>query len=58
MLMDCDFVRVGFEDNIYLPNGRPAHHNHQLVEAIVRIAREFGRAPATVSEVRAALTLA
>ena len=42
MLMGCDFVRVGFEDNIYLPDGRPARHNYQLVEAIVRLAREFG----------------
>ena len=56
-LMGCDFVRVGFEDNIYLPNGRPAQHNYQLVEAMVRIAGEFGREPANVADARAALTL-
>ncbi len=58
MLMGCDFVRVGFEDNIYLPDGRPARHNYQLVEAIVRLAREFGREPATAGDARAALALA
>jgi 3-keto-5-aminohexanoate cleavage enzyme len=52
LLQDCDIVRVGFEDNIYLPNGEPAQHNHQQVEAMVRIAREFGREAATVAEAR------
>ncbi len=53
VLMGCDIVRVGFEDNIYLPNGRPAHRNADLVEAMVGIARTFGREPATVGEARA-----
>ncbi|MEX0802357.1 MAG: 3-keto-5-aminohexanoate cleavage protein [Candidatus Binatia bacterium] len=57
VLMDCDIVRVGFEDNIYLPNGKPAQHNHQLVEAMARIGREFGREPATVGEARTVLGL-
>lgn len=57
VLMGCDIVRVGFEDNIYLPNGRAAQHNHQLVEAMARIAREFGREPATVDEAKAVFGL-
>lgn len=52
VLMGCDIVRVGFEDNIYLPNGRPAQHNYQLVEAMADIAQKFGREPASVSEAR------
>jgi 3-keto-5-aminohexanoate cleavage enzyme len=50
--MGCDIVRVGFEDNIYLPNGRPAKSNAELVEAMVRIARDLGREVATVDEAR------
>ena len=50
--MGCDIVRVGFEDNIYLPDGRPARHNHELVAAMARIARDFGREPATTDEAR------
>ena len=50
--MGCDIVRVGFEDNIYLPNGQAAQHNHQLVEAMARIARDLGREVATVDEAR------
>ncbi len=52
LLMDCDIVRVGFEDNIYLPDGSVACHNGEIVEAIVKIARIFGREPASVSEAR------
>ena len=52
LLEGCDIVRVGFEDNIYLPNGKAAAHNHNQVEAMVRISREFGREPATVAEAR------
>ncbi len=36
--MGCDIVRVGFEDNIYLPDGRPAQRNDQLVDAMAKIA--------------------
>ena len=50
--MGCDIVRVGFEDNIYLPDGKPARHNHELVAAMARIARDFGREPATTDEAR------
>ncbi len=34
LLMDCDIVRVGFEDNIHLPDGSVARHNGELCEAI------------------------
>ena len=50
--MGCDIVRVGFEDNIYLPDGNPAKQNYQLVEAMAQIAEKFGREPATVAEAR------
>jgi 3-keto-5-aminohexanoate cleavage enzyme len=52
LLMDCDIVRVGFEDNIYLPDGKAARHNGELVEAIADIAGRFGREPASVAEAR------
>lgn len=50
--LGLDIVRLGFEDNIYLPNGKPAQHNHQLVEAMVRIATDLGREIATVDDAR------
>jgi len=36
-------VRVGLEDNIYYSKGVLAKNNAELVERVVRIAREFGR---------------
>ena len=45
-------VRVGWEDNPYLPDGTPSRSNAELVEAIVRLARLMGREPATVPEAR------
>ena len=50
--MGCDTVRVGFEDNIYLPTGKAGEHNGQLVQSIVEIAGIFGREPASVAEAR------
>ncbi len=50
-------VRVGFEDNIYLSKGVPAKSNAELVEKIVRIAKELGREIATPDEARAILHL-
>jgi 3-keto-5-aminohexanoate cleavage enzyme len=49
-------VRVGLEDNLYLPDGSLAS-NPLLVEKIVRIAREIGREIATPDEARAILGL-
>lgn len=36
-------VRVGFEDNVYLSKGVLAKSNGELVEKVVRIAKELGR---------------
>jgi uncharacterized protein (DUF849 family) len=44
-------VRVGLEDNLYYGPGQLAT-NVQLVERIVRIARELGYEPATATEAR------
>jgi 3-keto-5-aminohexanoate cleavage enzyme len=49
-------VRVGLEDNLYLPDGSHAS-NPRLVEKIVRIAREIGREIATPEEARVMLEL-
>ncbi|MEJ5258239.1 MAG: 3-keto-5-aminohexanoate cleavage protein [Fervidobacterium sp.] len=45
-------VRVGFEDNIYYRKGELATSNAQLVERVVRIAKEVGREIATPQEAR------
>ncbi len=43
-------VRTGLEDNIYYTRGELAKSNAQMVERMVRIAREIGREPTTVEE--------
>ncbi len=58
MAMGCDIVRVGFEDNIYLPDGKPARHNHELVHATAQIARALGREVASVEDAREIFGLA
>lgn len=50
-------VRVGFEDNIYLGKGQKARSNGELVEKVVRLARELGREIATPDEARGILSL-
>jgi 3-keto-5-aminohexanoate cleavage enzyme len=50
-------VRVGFEDNIYLSKGVPAKSNAEMVEKVVRIARELDREIATPAEARKILGL-
>jgi len=50
-------VRVGLEDNIYYSKGVLAKNNAELVERVVRIAREFGREVATPQEARRILNL-
>jgi 3-keto-5-aminohexanoate cleavage enzyme len=45
-------VRVGFEDNIYYRKGELASSNAELVERVVRIARELDRPIATPDEAR------
>jgi 3-keto-5-aminohexanoate cleavage enzyme len=50
-------VRVGFEDNIYIERGVLAKSNGELVEKVVRIAKELGREIATPNEAREILGL-
>jgi uncharacterized protein (DUF849 family) len=48
-------VRVGLEDNFYLPDGAMARSNGDLVERAARMARDAGRRVATVDEARTML---
>lgn len=50
-------LRTGLEDTFYLPDGRRATGNGQLIEEIVRAAREAGREIASPAEARALLSL-
>lgn len=50
-------VRTGLEDNVYLERGVLAGGNAQLVEKMVRLAREIGREPASPEEARGILGL-
>jgi 3-keto-5-aminohexanoate cleavage enzyme len=50
-------VRVGLEDNFYLPDGEMARSNGDLVARAARMAKDAGRRPATVAEARALLGL-
>jgi 3-keto-5-aminohexanoate cleavage enzyme len=50
-------VRVGFEDNIYLSKGVQAKSNAEMVEKVVRIAKELGREIATPDEARRILSM-
>ena len=50
-------ARAGFEDNAYYRHDEPAKSNAQLIERLVRIARELGREPATPAEARKLLGL-
>ncbi len=50
-------IRVGLEDNFYLPDGRMARSNGELVEKGAQMTRDIGRSLATVDEARAMLGL-
>jgi uncharacterized protein (DUF849 family) len=50
-------VRVGFEDNFYLPSGEMASSNGELVEAAAQIVRLQGRQVAEPDEARRLLSL-
>ena len=56
-IIDGGHVRVGFEDNVYLSKGVLAKSNGELVEKVVRMAKEMGREIATPAEARAILGL-
>ncbi|HEX2396736.1 MAG TPA: 3-keto-5-aminohexanoate cleavage protein [Solirubrobacteraceae bacterium] len=45
-------VRVGLEDNFYLPDGEMARSNGDLVARARRMTGDVGRRPATVAEAR------
>ena len=45
-------LRTGVEDTFYLPNGEKTTGNGQLIEELVKVAREAGREPMTPDEVR------
>jgi 3-keto-5-aminohexanoate cleavage enzyme len=51
-------VRVGVEDNFYLPDGRMTRSNGELIASARTMTEEVGRRPATVDEARALLGLA
>jgi 3-keto-5-aminohexanoate cleavage enzyme len=48
-------VRVGLEDNFYLPDGTMARSNGELVARARRLTEDVGRRPASVAEARAIL---
>ncbi len=50
-------VRVGLEDNFYLPNGEMASSNGDLIAAAARIVEHSGRSVATPAEARALMSL-
>ena len=50
-------VRVGFEDNLYVSKGVRAKSNTELVEKVVRLAKELDREIASPAEARALLRL-
>jgi uncharacterized protein (DUF849 family) len=50
-------IRVGLEDNFYLPDGSMARSNGELVEAAARLVRQLGRTVASAAETRAILGL-
>jgi uncharacterized protein (DUF849 family) len=48
-------VRVGLEDNFYLPSGEMARSNGELIAKARQMTEDAGRRPATVAEARALL---
>ncbi len=50
-------IRVGLEDNLYLPSGDMAKSNGELIAKARQLTEDVGRRPATVQEARAALDI-
>ena len=48
-------IRVGLEDNFYLPDGEMARSNGDLIAKARQLTIDSGRRPATVEEARALL---
>jgi 3-keto-5-aminohexanoate cleavage enzyme len=50
-------IRVGLEDNLYLPNGQMARSNGELVAKARQMTEDIGRRAASVQEARAMLAI-
>lgn len=50
-------IRVGLEDNFYLPDGTMARSNGELIAKARQLTADVGRRPASVAEARALLGL-
>jgi 3-keto-5-aminohexanoate cleavage enzyme len=50
-------IRVGMEDNVYLAKGRLLESNAEMVERVVRLARDLNRDIATPKQTREMLGL-
>lgn len=51
-------IRVGLEDNLYLPSGEMARSNGELVAKARQMVEDMGRTPATVAQARELLGVA
>jgi len=51
-------IRVGLEDNLYLPDGEMARSNGELIAKARQMTEEVGRRPASVEEAREMLAIA
>jgi len=50
-------IRVGLEDNLYLPSGEMARSNGELIAKARQMTEDIGRRPASVQEARAMLAI-
>jgi 3-keto-5-aminohexanoate cleavage enzyme len=50
-------IRVGLEDNLYLPTGEMARSNGELIAKARQLTEDVGRRPASVEEARAMLAI-
>jgi len=50
-------VRTGLEDTFYLPDGKKANSNEELVASLVKLVRENGKEPCTTAEARSIIGL-
>jgi uncharacterized protein (DUF849 family) len=51
-------IRVGLEDNLYLPDGTMARSNGELIAKARQMTEDVGRRPASVDEARELLAIA
>jgi uncharacterized protein (DUF849 family) len=50
-------IRVGLEDNLYLPDGTMARSNGELIARARQMTEDMGRRPASVDEARELLAI-